>query len=48
MVIGYKSFEFYMFGLEDIEYDLCYAMVDEFVMFMKWLWIEDENLIFEG
>ncbi len=48
MVTGYKPSEFHMFGLDDIEHDVRYAMADEFVTLMKRLWSEEENLTYEG
>jgi FMNH2-dependent dimethyl sulfone monooxygenase len=48
VVTGYKPSEYRMFGLEPIEHDLRYAMADEFTTIMKRLWIEDEELSFDG
>ncbi len=48
VVTGYKPSEYRMFGLEPIEHDLRYAMADEFTTIMERLWIEDEELSFDG
>jgi FMNH2-dependent dimethyl sulfone monooxygenase len=48
VVTGYKPSEYRMFGLEPIEHDLRYAMADEFTTIMKRLWVEDEELSFDG
>ena len=37
-----------MFGLEPIEHDQRYVMADEFTTIMERLWVEDEELSFEG
>ena len=48
VVTGYKKSEYEMFGMAPIEHDLRYAMADEFSVFMRRLWTEDENLTLEG
>jgi len=48
VVTGYKKSEYEMFGMAPIEHDLRYAMADEFSVFMRRLWTEDENLTIEG
>lgn len=48
VVTGYKKSEIEMFGLGQIEHDLRYEMVDEFTTIMKRLWLEDEELTFDG
>lgn len=48
VVTGYKKSEIEMFGLAQIEHDLRYDMVDEFTTIMKRLWLEDEELTYEG
>lgn len=48
VVTGYKKSEIEMFGLGQIEHDLRYEMVDEFTNIMERLWLEDEELTFEG
>lgn len=48
VVTGYKKSEIEMFGLAQIEHDLRYEMADEFTTIMKRLWLEDEELTYEG
>jgi FMNH2-dependent dimethyl sulfone monooxygenase len=48
VVTGYKPSEYRMFGLEPIEHDHRYVMADEFTTIMERLWIEDEELTFNG
>jgi FMNH2-dependent dimethyl sulfone monooxygenase len=48
VVTGYKRSEYRMFGLEPVEHDLRYEMADEFTTLMKRLWVEDEELSFDG
>ncbi len=48
VVTGYKKSEIEMFGLAQIEHDLRYEMADEFTATLKRLWLDDEELSFEG
>jgi FMNH2-dependent dimethyl sulfone monooxygenase len=48
VVTGYKKSEYEMFGMTPIAHDLRYEMADEFSVFMRRLWTEDENLTIEG
>ena len=48
VVTGYKKSEIEMFGLAQIEHDLRYEMADEFTATLKRLWLDDEELTFEG
>ena len=48
VVTGYKPSEFRMFGLEPIAHDERYAMANEFTTLLKRLWLEDQELTFEG
>lgn len=48
VVTGYKQSEYEMFGLTPIEHDLRYRMADEFSVFMRRLWTENENLTVAG
>ena len=48
VVTGYKPSEYRMFGLNQIEHDHRYIMVDEFTTIMERLWAEEEELTFNG
>jgi alkanesulfonate monooxygenase SsuD/methylene tetrahydromethanopterin reductase-like flavin-dependent oxidoreductase (luciferase family) len=48
MVTGYKPSEFEMFGLEPIEHGARYQMADEFATCMERLWLDDEELTYDG
>ena len=48
IVTGYKPSEYRMFGLDTIEHDLRYTMADEFTTLLERLWIEDEEITFQG
>ncbi len=48
VVTGYKKTEIEMFGLAQIDHDLRYEMADEFTAILKRLWLDDEELTFEG
>lgn len=48
VVTGYKQSEFEMFGLPPFEHDLRYEMADEFTTMMERLWLEDDELTFDG
>ena len=48
VVTGYKPSELTMFGLPTIAHDQRYEMAEEFVMLMKRLWLETENISYTG
>jgi dimethylsulfone monooxygenase len=48
VVTGYKQSEFEMFGLAPQEHDFRYEMADEFTTLLERLWLEDEELTFDG
>ncbi len=48
VVTGYKPSEFEMFGLAPIKHDERYVMADEFTAVMKRLWLDDDELTFDG
>lgn len=49
IVTGYSAREQAAFGILDpISHDEAYAMADEFTTLLKYLWTEDERIIFEG
>lgn len=48
VVTGYKKSEYEMFGMSPIDHDLRYEMADEFSVFMRRLWTEDDNITVEG
>jgi FMNH2-dependent dimethyl sulfone monooxygenase len=48
VVTGYKPSEFEMFGLDTIEHDKRYQMADEFTTLLERLWLDDDDLTFDG
>jgi FMNH2-dependent dimethyl sulfone monooxygenase len=48
VVTGYKQSEFEMFGLDTIEHDKRYQMADEFTTLLERLWLDDDDLTFDG
>ncbi len=48
VVTGYKPSEFEMFGLDTIEHDKRYQMADEFTTLLERLWLDDDELTFDG
>jgi FMNH2-dependent dimethyl sulfone monooxygenase len=48
VVTGYKPSEFEMFGLDTIEHDKRYEMADEFTTLLERLWLDDDELTFDG